>query len=358
MYDPPAMRLPYVVGGAAAAFAASSQARGIVAPRAAGCTGGSWEDLAPIPDLPRQEHTAVAVTPTTVAILGGITGTTAAGAWNDTALVALYDVPTDTWRPAAPLPAALNHPNAAAVDGKIYLLGGLAEAHDANGTWRAVPDSWVYDPARDEWASLAPFPAGTERGSAAVGVHGTTIFLAGGLRYMETVAGGTIATVADVSAFDTAAGTWTHLPDIPLPQPRDHAGAAVVGGKLYVIGGRHIAGRLLVSSTVYVLDLGDVGAGWATSAAKMPTGRAGHGTAELGGLVYTFGGEGNLASDDGVFNQTEVFDPAAEAWASLKPMRLPRHGSAAVAVDGGIIIPGGGVAWGATPVDVTDLFRP
>ncbi|EFQ31596.1 kelch domain-containing protein [Colletotrichum graminicola] len=249
--EPATIRIPTIAATFVSVCAVSAQGRSFTGPRAS----SAWHDLASIPLLPPQEHAAVAINSTAIAVLGGITGSSATGVWNNTDLVTLYDVPSDMWTPAAPLPVALNHPNAAVVDGKIYLLGGLAETLDQNGTWRAVPDCWVYDPARDRWEPVTRFPPGTERGSAAVGIFGTKIYLAGGLRSMETVPGGTIATVDDVSVYDTATDTWTPLGTHPLPQPRDHAGGAVVANVFYVIGGRHVAGGLLASDSVYVLGL-------------------------------------------------------------------------------------------------------
>ncbi|KAK1593681.1 uncharacterized protein LY79DRAFT_589724 [Colletotrichum navitas] len=322
------MRIPTIATAFATVCAVLAQGRSFTGPRAA----SAWHDLSRIPLLPRQEHAAVAINSTAIAVFGGITGSSATGVWNNTDLVTL-----------------------------IYLLGGLAEKFDQNGTWRAVPDSWVYDPARDRWEPVARFPPGTERGSAAVGVSGTKIYLAGGLRSMETVPGGTIATVDDVSVYDTATDTWTSLGTHPLPQPRDHAGGAVVANVFYVIGGRHVAGGLFASDSVYVLgldalDAGD--AGWQTaSTSPLPTARAWHGTAVFSDRIYTFGGEGNLQAASGVFSETEVLDPATGAWASLEPMRRPRHGSAAVAVSDGIIVPGGGVSWGSSSVDTADMFR-
>ena len=40
------------------------------------------------------------------------------------------------------------------------------------------------------------------------------------------------------SVYDPETDTWTELPD--MPHTRDHFGAAIVGGKLYAIGGRHV----------------------------------------------------------------------------------------------------------------------
>jgi hypothetical protein len=65
-----------------------------------------WQSLASIPKYPRQEHTTLALSATTLAILGGIVPSGAQFA--TTPLLQLYDIPTDTWRDAAPMPLALN----------------------------------------------------------------------------------------------------------------------------------------------------------------------------------------------------------------------------------------------------------
>lgn len=317
---------------------------------------GTWEDLAPIPIIPRQEHTSVALNSTKLVVLGGIIqiGET----WNNTDLVTLYDIPSNTWKSIAPLPLALNHPNAAAVNGKIYLLGGLAELRDQNQTWQATANCWVYDPQEDEWTLIASFPEGTERGSAAIGVFGTTIYLAGGLRWMEFNSGGRVLTVDEVSAFDTITGTWTSYPGSALPVLRDHAAGAIVGGTFYVTGGRSVGHGIIVSKTVYTLDLEDIEGGWELSPSTMPTARGGHAAAVLNKSIYTFGGEGNFALDSGVFNNTEVFDTETATWTRLSPMKVPRHGTVALSVKRKIYIPGGGIVLGSGPTNVTDVFTP
>ncbi|KAM6513674.1 hypothetical protein FALCPG4_016049 [Fusarium falciforme] len=315
-----------------------------------------WKDLAPIPIAPRQEHTTVAISPTTLGILGGIVpnGTE----WDTTALMQLYDIPSNTWKIVTPLPMALNHPNAAAVDGKVYLLGGLRAAPD--GAWRAVPDSWVYDPETNTWAALKPMPGGLERGSATTGVYGKTIFLAGGMRTLRPGPGGEQDTVDTVSAYDVESGTWTSLPEAAsrLPARRDHAGGAVVDQTFYVIGGRD-RGQVNVRDTVFALNLEDLALGWITKSAKMPTPRGGIAASAVSTLVYTFGGEGSVAAGSGgVFNETEVYDTESGTWQQLKPMKLPRHGTSAVGIGKGIFIPGGGVSQGANGVNTFDVFYP
>lgn len=371
---------------------------------------GTWRTLSPIPLAPRQEHATVALNATTLAIVGGIVPDPLPPAGNNnnsssnstgfatTDLVQLYDIPSDTWTTAAPAPVSINHANAAAVGGRLYLLGGLVftleGAQSDQGAWVAVPDCWLYDPAADAWSALPAMPPGEARGAAVVGValggagerpgidssySGLgRIYLAGGLRRLDLLpVTGVQDTVDLVSAFDTASGAWVPhnatdndnddddllLPPLPaaarrLPEGRDHAAGAVVGGVLHVVGGR-TRGQTNVRDTVYALDLADPGAGWAVLPGRMPTARGGLSAGAVGDRwIYTFGGEGDVASADGVFDEVEVLDTRTGVWTKLAPMARPRHGTAAVAVGGEIYIPGGGVVQGAAPVDVMDVFVP
>ncbi|KAF4992806.1 hypothetical protein FGRMN_6908 [Fusarium graminum] len=319
----------------------------------------TWKTLQSIPIAPRQEHSAVVLSKDTLAILGGIVPSDDEIGAETTAIVQFYNTRTNQWRRfATEAPIKTNHPNVAAVNGKMYLLGGLSTLD--NGAWRAFPSSWVYNPDLDEWTELDPLPEGEERGSAAVGVHGSIIYMAGGLSILELTPGGGQGTVDVVSAFDTKTSKWLDLPEAArkLPEGRDHAGVSVVKNKLYVLGGR-IRGQRNVKDTVFILDLDDLEAGWTTSEAKMPTPRGGVLSATVGSTVYIMGGEGNpVNGTKGVYNQVEAFDTETETWEKLGAMKVPRHGGAAVAIKGGIYVPGGGIAEGGAPVDTVDVYWP
>ncbi|KAJ3526817.1 hypothetical protein NM208_g11005 [Fusarium decemcellulare] len=320
---------------------------------------GRWEVLAPITIAPRQEHAVVAVSESTLAIVGGIIPNPNGEGVNTTNILQFYDIHSDAWRSAAPAPIEVNHPNVAAVDGKIYLLGGLSVASD--GAWRAFSESWVYDPHEDQWSSLDPIPGGEKRGSAAVAVYGKTIYLAGGMRTLVPGGpGGEQDTVDFVSAFDTASSKWINVPEAAkqIPEGRDHSASSVVGSKFYLLGGR-LRGQYNVKDTVFVLDFEDLEAGWTVSKGRMPTPRGGVVGGAVDGTIYVMGGEGNSAEGaDGIFDEVEAFDTKTETWEKLEPMRLPRHGGMATSVGGGIYLPGGGIRVGGAPVDDLDVYWP
>ncbi|KAJ7263923.1 hypothetical protein C8J57DRAFT_1333170 [Mycena rebaudengoi] len=197
-------------------------------------------------------------------------------------------------------------------------------------------------------------PAGTARGAAAVGVHGHTVYLAGGLLELNLITGAQPSSAA-VSAFNTLTRRWSVLPS--LPEARDHVGGAVIGNMFFVVGGR-VNGVPNVRDTVFALDLNAVGLGWVEKA-HMPTARGGLSTAVIGDRIYTFGGEGdaNLVPN-GVYNNVEVYCAGEDRWEVLPPMPHPRHGTNAASIAGRIYIPGGGNVTGAGLQSHTDFFSP
>lgn len=319
-----------------------------------------WHSLASIP-LPRQEHTTVFLAPDTLAVLGGIIPSNFSTTLPiiTTPLMQLYSIENNTWTTSAPLPRAMNHINAAVADGRIYVLGGLADSNVSAPAWRAVGDSFVYTPSLGKWETLPSMHASDARGSAAVGVYGSLIVLAGGMTDLELSGGRAQNSVGDVSIFDTEKRRWLDLPRRArrLPEARDHAGGAVVGGKMYVLGGR-AQGQENVRDTVFVLDLEDLGAGWKISRARMPTPRGGVAAGMVGEKVYVFGGEGNKEVESGVFDQVEVYDTVRDCWEDAGRMRLPRHGTYAVGIGKRIYVPGGGILQSAGLVAEFDVFEP
>lgn len=317
----------------------------------------TWTTLSNITIAPRQEHTTFFLPPSTIGILGGIVPAEQLAATTD--LMQFYSIPNNTWTTKASIPRPLNHVNAAVSGGKIYILGGLADDPAGPPAWRGTPESWVYDPETDAWESIAAMPVEGARGSAAVGVYEGKIFLAGGMTALELFEGGQQVSVTTVSIYDTSSGEWLEVPEAAknIPAARDHSGAAVVGHKMYVLGGRD-HGQENVRDTVFILDLRDLEKGWRTSDARMPTPRGGVAAGVIGKTIYTFGGEGNTAVESGVFNQTEAYDTVHDRWEKLAPMKIPRHGTYAVGVGSRVYIPGGGIIQSAGPVVDFDAFTP
>lgn len=296
---------------------------------------------------PRQEH-GVAALDDQIFIIGGVHYDNN-GTVETINRVESYSTVNQKWHVAAPVPQPVNHPNVAALNGKIYLAGSLA----AGVNWTALPNTYVYTPANDSWTELAPMPEGTARGSSVVGVYNDTIYLAGGQLFLEIVPPYRQPGLELVSSYNVKSNAWdtTSLP--PLPQARQHASGAVVGSTFYVIGGREFdIGSF--HDTVFALDL-DNPTEW-KEMARMPTARGSLACAALEGVVHCFGGEGNPENEHAIFDQVEAYDTVEDKWSVLPHMEVPRHGMGAVAVGGRIWLPGGGVKTAMAPVGIVDSF--
>lgn len=311
-------------------------------------TAPTWAKLAPIDGI-RQEHGVATINETTIAILGGVAG----DLFNSTDAVDFYDIPTNTWYNVESAPYAVNHPNVAAVNGKLYLLGGLIDGParpDKQINWVASRECAVYDPTANTWTALEDMPSGTERGSANVGVHGEMVYLAGGMTLLNPDYQDSLTMV---TAFNTTSGHWQRVPPAAadIPEGRQHGVGAVINNTFYVVGGRWFS-QEGVRGTVFKLDLNNKAAGWTTSRGRMPVPRGGISGGVVKDKIYIFGGEGNKSSASGIFNQAEVFDASTESWKELQPMSVPRHGTQATAAGNRIYIPGGGLQQDGKPVMV------
>jgi N-acetylneuraminic acid mutarotase len=306
-----------------------------------------YKTLAPIPKGPRQEHGVAAIDNKIYLVAGMLYYNE--GTRGQEGTVEIYDIKTNTWSDAPPLPVALHHSNVAAANGKVYVLGGL---NGFNNTRRTVGTVFEFDPAVKQWKELDPMPKGTERGASAVAVKGNSIYLAGGL---QPKFGDDDYHVSDlVSSYDALSNKWTVLPN--LPEKRDHVGGVFVGDTFYVVGGR--TGKPTTSrDTLFALK---PGASQWTSLSRMPTGRGGIAAAAIGTKIYTFGGEGNQApGTDSIYSECESYDTLTDKWTKEPAWKTPRHGVPAVTVGKTIYIMGGGLKGGILKAaNITEAYGP
>jgi N-acetylneuraminic acid mutarotase len=211
-------------------------------------------------------------------------------------------------------------PNVVGVGDQLYLLGSL----DVN-------KSFVYDHNKRTWVARAPLPV-PRLGSAAVGVHGTTIFLAGGA--IRGLSGNNLNTgvrQSSLLAYDTLKDTWEKLPDLPIPV--GYAAGSVIGNEFWVMGG---STNLARTDQVMVYDIR--GRRWSTKA-PLPVSLSSAAFATIGNHIYLTGG---IATESGEISAaTMVFDAIAGTWASVAPLPTPRFATHAAVIDGRLYVPTG-----------------
>jgi glucose/arabinose dehydrogenase/N-acetylneuraminic acid mutarotase len=255
----------------------------------------------------------------------------------------VYDPQADSWSSAAPLPdgyAAVENPAAVAFDGKLYAFGGSTQPFTGQ-----VASAAVYDPGTNQWTSLPDMA--TPRGGAGAAVVDGKIYVVGGM-------GPDGASLASVEVFDPATRTWSVAPS--MATRRDNPAAAGANGKLYVFGGRtREADGTTVNGTLETVEMLDPASGTWSARAPMPTGRRTMAVGRIGGKVQLMGGE-NAPNGSGVFDANEEYDPATDSWRKLTPMQTPRHGAAGGTIDGVVHVAGGGPTTGSSFSDVNEAF--
>jgi len=228
---------------------------------------------------------------------------------------------TAKWKDRAPLPLARSEVTAARVGSEIFVVGGFT----ADGQNSARAD--VYSPPQDAWGQIADLPVPVDHAMSA------------GYREKLYVAGGYAADRSRLTTlFSFSNSSWTRLPS--MPEERAAAGAAVVGGKLYVVGGVTAgpSGGHALAKTTLVYDI----ARRRWSSIPGPTPREHLGVTALGGRIYAIGGR--LAGADTNLALLESYVPGAKKWRRLKPVPGRRGGTAAAALGRWLVSAGGETA--------------
>jgi N-acetylneuraminic acid mutarotase len=269
-----------------------------------GWLSGTWKEHARM--LTPRAESAAAVWEGVIYVAGGFGGLRSFQA---------YDVATDTWFRKKNLPEQRHHAMSAAINGRVYVIGG------AQPDWTATNTVWAYDPAADSFTAVQPMPEPRSAG-AAVSAEGF-IYLIGGV-------GGSNALLR----YDPAADVWTSL--APLQVAREHVAGAALDGKLYAIGGRWQGAGELSSVEMY-----DIATDTWTSAAPLNEPRAGFGAAVIGDYIVVAGGEIFMTGPLSVLDTAEVYWPVMNTWTLLPKMPIPLHGNPVVSVGEQVFVVGG-----------------
>jgi len=220
------------------------------------------------------------------------------------------------WREETRLPGdGLNAPVAALIGRRIYVIGGFK-------TTTNVPtsDVLVYDIDNHSWSNAASLAE--PRGGHAAAVLDGRIHVIGG--------GNSQRTLANHSEYDPATDRWTER--APLSRSKGSPAAVVYAGKLYSIGGRSGPG-----------DFGDVEIydphtdSWTAGTPIEPRGTAG--AALYCGSIYVFGGESQAKR--ATLDEVLRLNVSTNQWERATAMRAARNYGRAVVFRGAVWLVGG-----------------
>lgn len=245
------------------------------------------------------------------------------------------------WTSKTLLPVTLSDYQAVSHKTHVYVIGGqkgCVSSDTCAGT--VVNTVYQYDTKLDKYTTKAAI---TDNGVAAIryryasAVVGDKIYIIGGLT-ADTATGMLKTTLI----YDISANSWSTGPE--MAAGRADTCAAVVGSKIYVVAGYQSIDPINVLDTVEVLDTAAASPAW-TTAPSLPAKRGDITCASSGGKVYAIGGYYDPTGTwkPGAFHDTMFeFTPGAAAWVEKAKMPSSRGDKAAVTMsDGSIIVVGG-----------------
>ncbi|MFC1499824.1 kelch repeat-containing protein [Candidatus Zixiibacteriota bacterium] len=188
----------------------------------------------------------------------------------------------------------------------------------------------IFDPQTETWSSGASMPTARQAGASAI--VGNKIYAIGGF-----LSSGQYTNLIEI--YDPVADSWSS--GTSMPSPRQGFVAGAIDGLIYVVDGDNALGWV---STLEIYD--PVTDSWTSGTAK-PRQSTGGGAAVLDGKLYVFGGH-----DGPPNNYLEVYDPKTDTWTELSSMATNRQGVAGSVWDGKIYATGGGdnQIWNTTEV--------
>jgi N-acetylneuraminic acid mutarotase len=253
--------------------------------------------------------------------------TTATVGVSDTWLKSLhvYDPKAGSWKQLANSATPHNGAAGGVIGGKLYVAGGLGLV---DGQMRPCGTLEVYDPKQDVWTTRKPMPTARE-GCAAAVLNGKLYVLGGhaGTNILSTV-----------ESYDPVTDEWADEP--PMPTPRGTPGAAVVNGTIYVVGGSTDGYEYAVS-----VDRWKPGGPWATevTSVPMPVPAAGIFAAAAGDAIYVAGG----STPRGAVDFLRAYLPDRHWWTTNEAMPEARYQGSGAQVFGGKLYLFGG--WSDLP---------
>lgn len=222
-----------------------------------------------------------------------------------------------------------------AIAALIVVLIGVVSIATIRQTVAPVSASPAPIPSRVQIRAALPTP----RAGLATAAYENRIYAIGG----ESTQG----IVANVERYDPASNAWTTL--APKPTAVTDVSAAVIGGLIYVPGGRQDAAYGQISDRLEVYNPRQDR--WETRA-RLPEPLCAYALATFEGKLYVFGGWNGERYLDAVY----VYSPDEDAWRAQTPMPTARGYAGAAVVGNKIFVMGG--FDGQSALDVNEVYSP
>lgn len=242
-----------------------------------------------------------------------------------------FDPIANAWETLVEKPTPVTDVQAALIGEKIYVPGGRMPGGKSTDRLE------VYDPRENRWETRASLPAAVS--AYALAPFEGKLYLFGGKdgdEYLSTV-----------FAYDPETDQWSER--APLTSPRAFAGAAVIGGRIHLLGGYDGEKPLTLNEAYFPARDEDAETGgqraW-ESFAPLPDARYAMGIADLAGMVFLLGGEGEATTEKEMEDRLAAlqYQPEADEWARFDQPPTAVQSQPALVAYGNFLYAIGGVS--------------
>lgn len=210
----------------------------------------------------------------------------------------------DFWVNKTSMPVEVVGHGVAAVDGKIYVIGG------SNYDVWVVNSTFQYDPTADCWTPKKSMP--TARSNFGIAVYEGKIYCFGG-----DIGTDRPLPTAITEVYDPVTDSWESKAS--MPTARYDLVASAANGKIYLIGGFDYKGPYCLNITEVYDPKTDL---W-ISKASMPTGVMSCASAVIDDKIYVLGGRVYTSTSGYDCNLTQIYYPFKDVWTYGVPLPEP-----------------------------------
>ncbi|XP_016954612.1 kelch-like protein 26 isoform X1 [Drosophila biarmipes] len=217
----------------------------------------------------------------------------------------------------------------AVLNNKLFIVGG---AYDVCLKEYIHPFGFCYCPLRNTWMTIAPIQLDRCRFSLNA-VGNRHLYAVGGILDDDNPEEA-LRTISNVERYDIEQNVWTYMPS--LQEHRSQHAGVVVGDKLYISGGIHLA-NILASMWVF-----DTKTELWQELAPMPTPCCDHVLVAVDSRIYACGGWHESLTESRVLVQhIYAYDIEANAWSVETQIPAPKFYSGVTAMGRTIFFVGG-----------------
>ena len=257
-----------------------------------------------------------------------------------------YDVAGNTWTAISDFPLTrFLLGTAQAVNGKIYIMGGMTNF--GNG-YQPILDVYEYDPGTDTYTKKARMPKPQAR--AASGVIDGKIYVIGGVANTYSIYNDI------VQVYDPATNSWSSATN--FPKAVSYLSAATVNNKIIVTGGYNATftpSRYIADTYVGELNGGTLT--W-TKVKDYPLGPtiliSGVG---VGNKAYFFGGRASISGNPPAVTYTYSYEPATDTWTDLERKPTGMQYMHQAGTNGQVVVSPGGQDFNQEALAVVEILN-